>query len=98
MKGLIHIPSLPDLKRAYDELQFKGEVQYENHFAIYSQWTRFDPRLAEIWVKAILSAWKRLNPVGLNRSLKDQPWPNAAGVLLQFAASAIPSKQKEIFK
>src|SRR4051812_43370242 len=96
MKGLAKIPSSSKLASAYKSLQ--SDSFSERDLAIWSQWSRLDPRLGEILVKAISSTWKNLSPVKLNAEIKNQPWPAALGVLLDFAKEEILSDDKSLFK
>jgi hypothetical protein len=90
--GLKKIPTDQDLAKAYAAL--RGALG-AGELAAYSQWTRFDPRLAEIWVKAVLERWKSVHPIELHESLKREPWPGAAGVLLEFVARAVRAEPAE---
>jgi hypothetical protein len=84
VRGLTTIPSIDDLSKAYDCLQNRSNeihVQVEE-LALWSQWARFDPRLAEIWVKYISTHWREIPPAALNQKLSELPWPAAAGMLI----------------
>lgn len=85
MKGLHKIPDEGALEQAYRHLQ-AGEPLSVSDYVIYSQWARFDPRLAEQLVAALAHDWKKTPPVLLNEELKRQPWSAAFGVLLEFVA------------
>lgn len=79
--GLDHLPNEADLGHAYEAL-LSGKSE---GLALYSQWVRLDPRLAQIWVEHVCNHWQTIAPIFLRDSLLRQPWPNAAGVLLEFA-------------
>ena len=82
MRGLIHIPSIDELEKAYGILQSKAAVA-EVDYALYSQWTRFDPRLGEIWIARFARDWRNLRPAILRDALLELPWPSAFGVLIE---------------
>lgn len=99
MKGLAFIPSSSDLAQAYEHLQTQVIEAPVEQWALWSQWCRLDPRLAEQWIEGIFGVWEKLSPVELNSKLKNQPWPAAAGVLLEqaqvfFLDSSLPSLKK----
>ncbi|MBI3535142.1 MAG: hypothetical protein HY072_06620, partial [Deltaproteobacteria bacterium] len=83
MKGLESIPTPNDLLKAYNTLQFKQKMLLPSKLAFWSQWSRFDPRLAEIIVFYISKNWKDISALTLNREIKKQPWPGVLGVLLE---------------
>jgi hypothetical protein len=94
MKGLSSIPQESDLLSAYNALL--GEVTI-SQLAIYSQWSRFDPRLAELWVKWLGSNWKKINPMKLREAVAIQIWPAAVSVLLEFVIYSLPKEDHSIF-
>ncbi len=90
MTGTFSPPQTNDLANAYSRLQhLRPQPPNESAVALYSQWARFDPRLAEIWVKFIAASWQSLNPIALRSELIQLPWPGVAGVLLEFSKRAI---------
>lgn len=96
MKGLARIPQIQDLQLAYEHLQTDSLIEAE--LVLYAQWTRFDPRLAEICVLWISQDWARLNPMTLRKHLSEQPWPAAFCVLLEFAVHQTSEEFLEGFK
>jgi hypothetical protein len=82
VKGLLFIPDHRQLEQAYNE--FLGKMLSCEQLSQYSQWSRFDPRLAEIWVKWVSENWTQLNPLELRKELNKQAWPSAAAVLIEF--------------
>ncbi len=82
MKGLVEIPTQGALQGAYEALQIKKEPLAPESIVLWSQWARFDPRLAEILVTHLGRNWRTLMPVFLNELLQRVPWPSAFGVLL----------------
>jgi hypothetical protein len=88
VKGLTSIPTVSDLSEAYRKLQGGLEAVSAisiEEWALWSQWSRFDPRLAEQWIAGLVSRWKTIAPTALNEALRALPWPAAAGVLLDQA-------------
>lgn len=100
MKGLLKIPSSEAMNSAFDHLQGlqpKHEKISCKKLAFYSQWTRFEPRLAEIWISYVRVHWKSIHPYELNQILKTLAWPSAAGVLLDLTYSQILASDKKGF-
>lgn len=88
--GLARIPGLGDLEKAYASLlHAHPSAPTSDDLALYSQWSRFDPRLAEILVEYIAKNWKRIPPVSLRESLLIQPWPSVAAVLFEFVGAKL---------
>jgi hypothetical protein len=86
MRGLEMIPSLGDLQDAYSRLQKQqrvGEAVSPHQLVLWSQWSRFDPRLAEMLVARLSASWASFNPIDVQEALRDAPWPAALGVLLE---------------
>ncbi|MBI4404620.1 MAG: hypothetical protein HY537_10685 [Deltaproteobacteria bacterium] len=96
MKGLKIIPSHGDLKLGYEKLLHKHpSAPSETELARYSQWSRFDPRLAEICVIYLSNTWEKLNPISLRKALLMEPWPSAQAVLFEFVSQVIATLKKE---
>ena len=85
MRGLAQIPGVEELTQAYARLQGGGGLE-TRELALYSQWSRFDPRLAEQLVSHLTRHWRSLDPHALHAELSLQPWPAAMGVLLEQAS------------
>jgi len=94
MKGLERIPSIQDLAKAYDHL-LEGKVESDT-IALWSQWSRFDPRLAEILVAYIARHWKTFDLFELRSALLKRPWPQAFGVLVENAIAARLISRREV--
>ncbi|MBI2606907.1 MAG: hypothetical protein HYW49_12610 [Deltaproteobacteria bacterium] len=92
MKGLGQIPGQDVLETVYGRLQ-RSEPVSEGDYALYGQWSRFDPRLAEQLVSALARDWRRLSPVLLNEALRKQSWPAAFGVLLEYVVFHLSSSR-----
>ncbi len=84
MKGLVVIPSIELLATAYGKLQsgFKIEI---SELALWSQWARLDPRLAEQWVDHLEKNWREISPLEFRTAALKQPWPASVGLLLEHA-------------
>lgn len=96
--GLPNIPERLELERAYSILLHRYPASAkETELALFSQWSRFDPRLAEIWVSFLVQEWERLNPIELRKAVLQQPWPAAAAVLLEFAGKKVPHNMSSLF-
>ena len=101
MKGLDKIPSTDELSLAYGKLQSRQPSLISlAEIILWSQWSRFDPRLAEQLIVFISEKWKRWNPVFLHEELLKQPWPQAFGVLLEqaLAAGFLSKESASLFK
>lgn len=99
MTGLENIPGPRDLLGAYERLQ-SGARLSAFELALWSQWARFDPRLGEQWISAVLRDWREIPALDLNRELSSQPWPSAAGVLLEQALvfGTWPAPERRLFR
>jgi hypothetical protein len=87
---LLNIPGRPELEKAYSMLLHREPVTpKEEDLALFAQWSRFDPRLAEIWVSFLIREWERYPPLELRNALLCQPWPATAAVLLEFTAKRV---------
>jgi hypothetical protein len=92
LKGLNSVPGIRDLQRAYDRLQSSAELIEVDLLALYTQWARLDPRLAEILTGHLSQHWREI-PLGRLIELLDrQPWPRAIAVPLRFVALGLKSK------
>jgi len=99
VKGLDRIPRVDELSQCYRILQSGASSISPSAYALWSQWSRFDPRLAEQWIGRIVQDWRRLNPWELGLALQDQPWPAAAGALLSQARDLlIPGESRGVFQ
>jgi hypothetical protein len=97
MKGLEKIPSVDDLRAAYDRMTVAPTAP---EVVLWAQWARFDPRLAEQLVLLFAHNWKSWNACTLHEELQNVPWPAAFGVLAEqaLAVRLIPSKDRAIFR
>ena len=82
VKGLDRVPQNEDLMNAYNRLQSTNDISAEA-IGLWSQWSRFDPRLAELLLTYLKKNWQKISPVELNYFLKLQAWPTAIGVLCE---------------
>ena len=91
MKGLPKLPQTDDLLRAYRDIEKRvdemasDQILSEKQIAIYSQWSRLDPRLAELFT-GYLERWgHEVHTFRLLSELEALPWPRAILVPLRFA-------------
>lgn len=99
MNGLPSIPSTKDLGRAYDSLAL-GQPVSERDFTLWTQWCRFDPRLAEILMNHLANRWKQMDWSALRDQLLKHPWPQAFGVLTEaiLASDLLARAERKIFR
>lgn len=95
MKGIVHIPTTKDLTKAYGKLQSNLDQIHTKEWVLWSQWSRFDARLAEQIVLAFSKQWKKISPVDLNLGIRNQPWPGSMGVILEHVALGFLRKNPE---
>lgn len=84
----LRIPTEEDLSVAYDSLLPSAEILAVPELVRYALWSRFDPRLGEIWLTYVHTNWKAYNPIDLRVQILESAWPAVTGVLLDFAKSA----------
>ncbi|MBI1860379.1 MAG: hypothetical protein HYR96_05620 [Deltaproteobacteria bacterium] len=88
--GITSIPSEKQLAKVYTKLLHPGtQSPSPNELITYANWTRFDPRLAEIWVASVSRGWPEIHPMEINRAALASPWPATLGVLLEFTRSLV---------
>lgn len=89
MKGLLSVPTVEELRKAYSRLErLDGDLSDdlpENEIAMYSQWARLDPRLAELLTEYLLRHGHQIHAFKLLNALVSLPWPRALLVPLRFA-------------
>lgn len=83
MKGLLDIPSIKNLASAYRILQSKKNEMDLRKLSIFSQWTRFDPRLMEQLIVYLSKNWQSINAVELNKEILKHVWPQTLAVILE---------------
>ncbi len=100
MKGLEQIPTEEQLSRVYHQLQSLKVAATSEEIALWTQWARFDPRLAEQLVQHFSLYWREISPVMLNDSVLKQPWPAIVGVLLDQASvfGGLPTVELKLFR
>jgi hypothetical protein len=98
--GLVYIPGQKELAKAYDLLlHSQPHAPTLEDLACFSQWSRFDPRLGEIWVGYVSKNWKSINPMDFRKHLHNLPWPSAAALLIEFVKkSHDKSDEHTLFK
>lgn len=99
------IPTVADLEGAYEFLQFchynepgKQAHTLEQRLAIYSNWARFDARLAQILVRFFAENWPSIDANSLNAALRLQQWPRALGPILDFVSLEFKGELREALK
>jgi hypothetical protein len=99
MIGPPKIPQAEDLIAAYRILQSGDNVKI-SHWAIWSEWVRFDPRLGELLVARLASNWSKILPIELNQELQRSSWPQCFGVLIEqvLKYSKDLQKNKQLFR
>jgi hypothetical protein len=97
MKGLEAIPSHTHLLAAYNQLLQQKRIDEES-LALWSQWSRIDPRLAEILVHHLSQNWKNISPVSLQIHIHKQPWPSALAALLEQCSELLQRDQRKHFE
>ncbi|HTL12329.1 MAG TPA: hypothetical protein VL588_07565 [Bdellovibrionota bacterium] len=96
MTGLDRIPGEADLLGAYERLQsLRPPEPGARDLALWSQWSRLDPRLGELWIAHVARRWRLLAPTELNAALLPQPWPAAAGPLLEQVPFVLGVRSRE---
>jgi hypothetical protein len=98
MKGLDKIPSVKHLQSAYERLYGKLPPPTEEDLALWSQWCRVDPRLAEIWIEYVRDHYGEISPLQLRELTLKHPWPAAIGVLLEHVFCFFSGPEAKIFK
>lgn len=96
MKGLASLPQTEDLIKAYNKLQ--SETVSIRDLALFSQWGRLDPRLAEILVAYLATHWRSIAMGDLIKELSRQPWPTAILVPLRFAEQVVEKRERKVLK
>ena len=93
--GWIHIPDEAQLEKAYNALLHSTTPKpNSDELAQYANWSRFDPRLAEIWVGYMAEHWQEINPLELRTMALKSPWPATLGVLLEFSKTLVQTNPK----
>ena len=83
MKGLSSIPGIEELQGAYSFLQTATASPTVEQILLWSQWARFDPRLAEVWIDYMGRNWKAWSPMTIQNAALALPWPAAMGPLFE---------------
>jgi hypothetical protein len=93
-------PTVPDeasILRAYADLQNRSVLAVTDWIR-YAQWSRFDPRLGEVWLSAFDREWRSLAPVPFKNENLKQAVPAVLGVLLdQYHQFVCPEPDRKIF-
>jgi hypothetical protein len=98
MKGLAALPALEQLAAAYNDLQSRKTALPLADLALWSQWARLDPRLAQMLVQHLARFWRQFAWGEMLMHLQTQPWPRALLVLLRFAQLAVAAGDRSHLK
>jgi hypothetical protein len=100
MQVAVVIPSQKDLLVAYNKLQANpATVVSTEKLMEWILWSRFDPRLGEIVVHYLKTAWQKHNPLELNVLAQQGPWPAVLPVILAQTEIAIDTNsEKKLFR
>lgn len=98
MKGLTKLPNKNDMSRAAHVIQQCTGPLPARKLALFSQWSRLDPRFAEIMVRHLADSWSAIPGGDLLKALNSQPWPRAILVLLWFAERLVPRTDRKHFQ
>ncbi len=83
---------LQPLNGVFNDLSVKELVRF-------SQWTRFDPRLGELWLSALDRQWRNLAPLPMRQENLAQANPAVMGVLLdQYQSVLCPRRERRLFR
>lgn len=97
MSKKLPFPSQKQLENAYSHLLGAQSV-LETQWVMYSRYSRYDPRLAEIWIKRMAKEWKKLSPLMLQEKNIKEFSPATLGVLLeQLYMYLVDLQSKKIF-
>ncbi len=90
--GRVLVPCLDDLISAYAKCE-NGPLSYVEIVRL-AQFSRFDPRLAELLVKNIGENWEQYDPLKLNTANIHSGSPFVLAVLLEFVKLLLKAKSK----
>lgn len=94
MKGLVSIPTVSELERAYEKLLHENPAPPSaEEIILYAHWSRFDPRLAEIWVAFMAIHWQQFDPLKIRTEILKGAWPACTNVLLEFVRRKLSHPQ-----
>jgi len=79
------LPSIADLQKAYEALQWSKAPLAVKDLSVYAQWVRLDSRLGELLINHVLLSFNALNPFLLWRANCGCPFPQVLPVVLEFA-------------
>lgn len=84
------VPTLKLLENAYTKLMhFKPHPPTIDDIALYTQWSRFDPRLSELLVIHFAKHWRKINPIFFRQSILHYPWASVIGVFFLFVRQMV---------
>lgn len=80
----IGLPDRPQLREAYEILQWKTRSPSPSDLTTWAQWSRVDPRLAEILVRFMEHSFYGINPLLLWETNRASALPQALCLLIEF--------------
>ena len=100
MNGLKHIPQTDELLCVYNKFLTAEKAICTDELTLWAHWSRFDPRLAEIWIEWVVRNWSKINATewGSRLTHSTLPWPQTVGVLLEMSQLQIQKKEISIFR
>jgi len=94
----IAVPSSSEIENAYHQLE-GGSVVSIQEWVRFSELSRFDPRMAEAWIKRMSKEWKNISPILLRQESLKGVVPASIGLLLeQVEDYALEKKSKKLFR
>ena len=94
----LSVPTLYDLQKAYAVLLHrKPACAGIKDIVRFSQWSRFDPRLAEICVFYFSREWKRINPMELRTAALNGGAAAVIAVFFEFTRKIIKKEDPSSF-
>lgn len=97
MHGLHELPGKSKLIKAMNDLQKPARLDMKT-IALYSQWARLEPRLAESFTLYLVEQWPHLEVGELIHQLKTQPWPRAILVPLRFVLLRLAKPEQKLLR
>lgn len=88
-------PPQQALLDSYNLIQSKRLTVHQ--FMEIFEWSRFDPRLAELLVLYLKDNWSNWNPLEINKFLKKTPSPAVLKVLAAHSALILKGQERKVF-
>ncbi len=88
----VSVPSREELQKSYERLQLGQQTVTAEQLVLWSQWSRLDPRLAQILVEYLQLKFQNINPMDVWSTNSGTPLPQALPVLCEFVALRLRKK------